>query len=149
MPPAPGRRRGTAADVRPDRIRRIADFRVALRVFERHVEQAVRRHGLTPQRFFLLLQIEGASVRGEAVGVGEVAARLQLSANSVTELIRRAEDAGLVSRRQSRSDARVVHVRLTARGRRQLHAALRESERYRGELREAFDRLIERFEAAG
>lgn len=138
---------GSMREISAERIRQVADFRAALRAFERHVEQAVRRHGLTPQRFLLLLQIEGVSTRGRPVTVGEVAERLRLSANSVTELATRAEGAGLVRREPSRSDARAVHLRLTPLGRRRLRAALRESERYRQELRDAFEQLIERFEA--
>jgi DNA-binding MarR family transcriptional regulator len=147
MAPTPERRARSRKGVPPGRIQRTADFRVALRIFERHVEQAARRHGLTPQRFFLLLQIEGASAGGRSVGIGEIADRLQLSANGVTELVARAADAGLVTRNQSPEDARAVHVLLTPEGRSRLEDVVLETDRYRNDLRHAFDSLIERFEA--
>jgi DNA-binding MarR family transcriptional regulator len=124
-------------------VARIAEFRAALRRFERHVEQAARRQGLTPQRFSLLLQIEGAA---GVLRVGELAERMQLTPNTVTELIIRAEDARLVRRASSAEDARVVHLETTAEGRRRLYATLAEADSYRAELREAFDHLAERFE---
>ena len=125
---------------------RIAEFRACLRTFERHVEHAARRHGLTPQRFLLLLQIEGAPDARQSLGVAEAADRLKLSANGVTELVIRAEDAGLVTRAPSPADARAVELRLTACGRERLHGVLVDIEAYRDELREAFERLSERFE---
>jgi DNA-binding MarR family transcriptional regulator len=78
--------------------------------------------------------------------VGEIAQRLQLSPNGVTELIDRAERAGLVVREPSAGDARVVHLHVTDEGRRRLEGALLEADAYRDELRLAFDRLAERFE---
>ena len=140
--PARGSRDGSGT-IGAQQVARIAEFRAALRRFERHVEQAARRHGLTPQRFLLLLQIEGAAGR---LRVGELAERMQLTPNTVTELIIRAEDAQLVRRSSSAEDARVVHLETTAEGRRRLHATLAEAESYREELREAFDHLAERFE---
>jgi DNA-binding MarR family transcriptional regulator len=126
-----------------EQVARIAEFRAALRRFDRHVERAARRHGLTPQRFSLLLQIEGAA--GD-LRVGELAERMQLTPNAVTELIIRAEEARLVRRAASAADGRVVHLETTAQGRRRLYATLAEADGYRTELRRAFDHLAERFE---
>ena len=47
----------------------------------------------------------------------ELADRLQLAQSTVTELVRRAEETGLVAREQSPDDARVAHLRLTSGGR--------------------------------
>jgi DNA-binding MarR family transcriptional regulator len=142
--PSRGSRNGSNdGTIGAQQVARIAEFRAALRRFERHVEQAGRRQGLTPQRFLLLLQIEGAAGR---LRVGELAERMQLTPNTVTELIIRAEDAQLVRRSSSAEDARVVHLETTAEGRRRLQATLVEAESYRAELREAFDHLAERFE---
>jgi DNA-binding MarR family transcriptional regulator len=143
--------RRPAADIGPasiphERLVQIAEFRAAMRLFDRHVERTARRHGLTPQRFLLLLQIEGTRHGSERPGVGEIAQRLQLSPNGVTELIDRAEAAGLVVREASAGDARVVHLHVTDEGRRRLEGALLEADAYREELRLAFDRLAERFE---
>ena len=136
----------STATVPLERIIRIAEFRACMRIFDRHVEQAARRNRLTPQRFLLLLQIEGAPESRQSVGIGELAERLQLSPNSVTELVTRAEEAGLVARAPSPDDARAVQLRLTRTGRQRLHGVLVEIEGYRDELRAAFEALSERFE---
>jgi DNA-binding MarR family transcriptional regulator len=142
------RDRGAPGSIPDEQLVRIAEFRAALRRFERHVEQAARRHRLTPQRFLLLLQIEGTRHGVERPGVGEIADRLQLRPNGVTELIDRAVAAGLVIRQPSSDDARVVHLDLTAEGRRRLGGTLVEADAYREELRLAFEGLAERFEEA-
>ena len=45
-----------------------------------------------------------------------LADRLQLAQSSVTELVSRAQHAGLLERTPSSADARVVHLRLSAQG---------------------------------
>ncbi len=86
----------------------------------RKTEQTARRSGLTPQRHLLLLMIKGAPDGTERSTVTELAERLQLAQSTVTELVRRAEDAGLIEREQSSSDGRVVYLRLTKEGERRL-----------------------------
>jgi DNA-binding MarR family transcriptional regulator len=48
--------------------------------------------------------------------VGALVERLQLSQSTVTELVQRAEDVGLVRRTPSTDDARVVFLSVTDRG---------------------------------
>ena len=79
-----------------------------------------RRSGLTPQRHLLLLMIKGAPDGSERSTVTELSERLQLAQSTVTELVRRAEDAGLIEREQSASDGRVAYLRLTKEGERRL-----------------------------
>jgi len=98
----------------------LAGLRSALRVFMRQTEQTARRSGLTPQRHLLLLMIKGAPDGSERSTVTELSERLQLAQSTVTELVRRAEDAGLLEREQSESDGRVVYLRLTPEGERRL-----------------------------
>ena len=43
----------------------------------------------------------------------ELAERLQLAQSTVTELVSRAEEVGLVMREQSAADGRVAHLRLS------------------------------------
>jgi DNA-binding MarR family transcriptional regulator len=62
----------------------------------------------------------------------------------VTELVRRAEEAGLVDREQSQTDARVAHLRLTAEGERRLRLSFTQLATEREQLREAFGQLDER-----
>ena len=98
----------------------LAGLRSALRVFMRQTEQMARRSGLTPQRHLLLLMIKGAPDGSERSTVTELAERLQLAQSTVTELVSRAEDAGLIEREQSASDGRVIYLRLTKEGERRL-----------------------------
>jgi DNA-binding MarR family transcriptional regulator len=119
----------------------VAEFRAALRSFLRQSERVARRSGLTPQRYLLLLMIKGAPDRSERSTVTELARRLQLAQSTVTELVSRAEEAGLVTREQSGMDGRVAHLRLTGEGERRLRACLTTLETERRQLREAVDFL--------
>src|ERR1700747_3252067 len=96
----------------------VADFREALRRFLRQSERVARQSGLTPQRHLLLLMIKGAPDGSEESTVTALGERLQLAQSTVTELVSRAEEAGLVERTQSQTDARVAHLRLTPEGER-------------------------------
>ena len=98
----------------------LAGLRSALRVFMRQSEMLARSSGLTPQRHLLLLMIKGAPDGSERSTVTELSERLQLAQSTVTELVRRAEDAGLIEREPSESDGRVAYLRLTAEGERRL-----------------------------
>src|SRR2546430_17394704 len=100
-----------------------AEFRASLRRFLRRSERVARACGLTPQRYLLLLMVKGAPNGSEQSTVTELAERLQLAQSTVTELVSRAEDTGLIVRAQSESDARVAHLRLTAEGERRLEPA--------------------------
>jgi DNA-binding MarR family transcriptional regulator len=91
-----------------------ARFRTALRRFMRESETASRAAGVTPQQYLLLLQV-AASEDGTAT-VTELVKRLVLTQSTVTELVQRAEAAGLLERRSAAHDARVVHLSLSERG---------------------------------
>jgi DNA-binding MarR family transcriptional regulator len=125
----------------PDEVKRVADFRAALRAFMRTSERNARSSGLTPQRYLLLLMIKGAPDGQEQSTVTELADRLQLAQSSVTELVRRAEAAGLIERAQSAADARVAYLRLTDEGERRLADAFTSNEQERDELRTAIAHL--------
>src|SRR3954451_2536593 len=98
----------------------VADFRAALRGFMRQSERISRQYGLTPQRYSLLLMIKGSPSGREESTVTELSERLQLAQSTVTELVSRAEETGLIEREQSVRDARVAHLRLTEEGERRL-----------------------------
>jgi DNA-binding MarR family transcriptional regulator len=106
-----------------DEYVRVAEFRSALRRFLRRSEKVARASGLTPQRYLLLLMIKGAPDGRERSTVTELADRLQLAQSTVTELVSRAEQAGLVTREPSGLDGRVAYVRLTDEGERRLAQA--------------------------
>ena len=97
-----------------------AEFRAALRRFLRVSEDASREHGLTPRRHLLLLMIKGAPDGTETSTVSELCERLQLAQSTVTELVQRAEGAGLIRREQSGADGRVVNLHLTDEGEQRL-----------------------------
>ena len=127
---------------------RVAEFRTALREFESRSEQVVRRWGLTPQRYLLLLMIKGAPDGGERATMTELKDRMKVSPNTASDLVSRAEDAGLVVRTPAKHDLRVVHVTLTAEGDRLLSGAMRENEEYRRELARRFEALNTAFQAS-
>ena len=119
----------------------VAEFRTALRRYARRSERVARQYGLTPQRYLLLLMIKGAADGKEQSTVTELADRLQLAQSTVTELVRRAEETGLVTREQSQDDARVAHLRLTPEGNQRLMQSFTELSTERAQLREAFAQL--------
>ncbi|HYH32707.1 MAG TPA: MarR family winged helix-turn-helix transcriptional regulator [Pseudonocardia sp.] len=93
----------------------LAQFRFGIRRYLRFSEEVVRRDGLTPQQYQLLLALKGFPGRDWAT-VREVADRLQLRHHSVVELINRAQAEDLVERAADPDDGRVVRVLLTERG---------------------------------
>ena len=119
----------------------VAEFRAALRQFLRTTERVARRSGLTPQRYLLLLMIKGAPDGSEQSTVTELAERLQLAQSTVTELVSRAIDTGLIDREQSVLDARVAHLRLTEEGERRLARAFTTLAAERSNVRQAFAHL--------
>ena len=121
----------------------VAEFRTALRRFLRRSERVARQSGLTPQRYLLLLMIKGAASGTQQSTVTELADRLQLAQSTVTELVRRAEEVGLVTREQSSQDARVAHLRLTPEGDRRLMQSITLLTTERAQLRDAIAHLSE------
>ena len=115
-----------------------SDLRSALRRFERRSEQVSRRHDLTPRQYLLLLMLKSAEMRDAPATITELVERLALTQSTVTELVQRAEDAGLVSREPSQTDGRVVHLSLTPLGADRLQGAFSEL----GPERELLVRLL-------
>jgi DNA-binding MarR family transcriptional regulator len=93
----------------------LARFRFGIRRYLRFSEETVRRHGVTPQQYQLMLALKGFPGRDWAV-VRELADRLQLRHHSVVELVNRAQSQGLVDRTGDPDDARAVRVVLTDQG---------------------------------
>ena len=107
-----------------ERYQHVADLWRHMREFSRASERAARRHGLTPQRYWLLLMIKGAADGRQVASVGQLTNDLQLAQSSATELIDRAEIANLVRRNAAEHDRRRMEVRLTAEGERRLRAVV-------------------------
>jgi DNA-binding MarR family transcriptional regulator len=94
-------------------------FRVALRKFLHWSEAQAKAVGLTPSQHQLLLCVRGAAGPTDP-SIGDVAECLMLRHHSAVELVDRAELAGIVLRRTDPDDARVIRVRMTAKGSRLL-----------------------------
>ena len=117
---------------------RAAAFRSALRRFLARTNEVSASAGLTSQRYDLLLAVKTGD--GETSTVGDLAKRLSLPQPATTELVKRAEEMGLIERSVWAADRRVSVLRLTAKAdarlmqafvalrdeRRQLHEAMRE-----------------------
>ena len=76
-------------------------------------KQALARLGLTYPQYLVLLVLWET----DALGVGELGARLYLDSGTLTPLLKRLESAGLVSRTRVAGDERRVLVTLTPAGR--------------------------------
>ncbi len=98
-----------------------AELRVALRRFLRRTEDVVRIHRLTTQRYQLLLLIKASGGRAT---VASLSRSLHMGQTSVTQLVRRAEQLGLLRREPSETDRRVRYLLLTTEGERRLAAAV-------------------------
>jgi DNA-binding MarR family transcriptional regulator len=124
--------------------RRAAEFRLALRRFIAHSDKAARRARLTPQRYVLMLAVKGMPRSDEQVTMTQLADWLELAPSTVTELVDRAEAAGLVQRLKG-TDGRFVSVRLTEEGERRLDSAFLAIRRERDELLHQFEHTRRRF----
>ena len=102
-----------------------ARLRRVLRQLEVRTEEVCRAHGLSTDQYLLLLAIRGAPNGSQSASITELAEWLLLAHNGVAERVRRAEQAGLVSRERSDADRRVTRVRLTADAQARLDGAYR------------------------
>lgn len=98
---------------------RLSRFRWKLRRFLRVSEDICRGFGITMLHYQLMLHTQAFEGR-EWASIGEIAERLQAQPHGVVALVTRCEQAGLVERRASELDGRLVEVHLTAKGRRML-----------------------------
>ena len=124
---------------------RAAAFRSELRRFLRRSEALAADVGLTPQRYDLLLQLKAAP--GGQSTVTELGKRLHLRQTAVTELVKRAEEAGLVQRRRSDTDRRVYLLELTEDGDRRVTRVFNALRRDREAFARAFEQLDLSFRA--
>jgi DNA-binding MarR family transcriptional regulator len=97
----------------------VAEFRHQIRRYLRFSDGAVRRAGLEPRQYQMLLALKGlpTDVRPR---IGELAEQLQIQHHSAVELVDRLEAGGLVKRQRGAEDRREVLVLLTAAGERVL-----------------------------
>jgi DNA-binding MarR family transcriptional regulator len=121
----------------------VAALREAVRACLRESELIIQPNGVTPQRHLLLLMIKGAPDGSERSTVTELAAPLRLAQTTVTDQVRRAENAGLIARESSPDDARVAILRLTTEGERRLARAFHAHATKRKRLRALVRRLAD------
>ena len=126
-----------------DEYRRAAELREALRHFLRGSDRVTRAHGLTTQRYELLLMIKAARDGSERVTLGELIERLDAPQSTVTELVHRAEDLGLVQRELNARNRRVIYLRLTAEGESRLAASVAALAQERRQLISLLSRLAD------
>src|SRR5690242_1507727 len=143
--PATRPRRGPP-DVEAE-LERTAAFRTELRRFLHRTVAVTAEAGLTPQRYDLLLMIKTAANRAEPATVGSLCRDLDLQQTAVTELVKRAEEAGLVARERSRDDGRVYELGLTDEGERRLLLVFGLLTNERHALVDSFRELSDRFHA--
>ena len=124
----------------------LAEFRYRLRRFQRVMEEQVRKLGVNPQQYQLVLAVKGLP-RNQAPTIGSLAERMQLNHNSMVELVDRSERSGLLRRGRCGPDRRLVTLSITAEGEallRKLGSAAREELRGSGpSLIDAVRRLTE------
>jgi DNA-binding MarR family transcriptional regulator len=106
----------------------LGEFRYQLRRFLRHMEEASRVLGASPQQYQLVLAIKGLP-KDMAPTITQLAERMQLNHNSMVELVDRCEENHLLRRARSSTDRRQVTLSITSEGEtllRQLGVAARQ-----------------------
>jgi DNA-binding MarR family transcriptional regulator len=131
----------------PDELARAAAFRTELRRFLHRTEAVAADLGLTPQRYDLLLQLKAAPSGYSTVT--ELGRLLHLRQTAVTELVKRAEEAGLIRRRRSEEDRRVFLLELTEDGNTRVTRVFEALRRDRAALARVFEDLDHSFRASG
>ncbi|MDR3107436.1 MAG: MarR family winged helix-turn-helix transcriptional regulator, partial [Bifidobacteriaceae bacterium] len=99
------------------RVTRLAKYLDQMRA------EAFERHGLQGWEFDVLAELRRSGEPYELTP-GQMSAAILLSTGAMTNRLNRIEAAGLIERHEDPKDGRVVRVRLTAAGRRQVDAAL-------------------------
>ena len=105
----------TQQEITKTEFEALSEFRFQIRRFERFSEDIIQAQGITSLQYLLMLHIKGYPGRSYA-NVKELADRLQAKAHGVVALVTRCEALGLVQRRRSETDGRVVEVHLLSKG---------------------------------
>ncbi len=153
----PGRRAGRSTRVPPEAFELALELRRIVQALALHSRELHKSYRLTSPQLWVLKAV----VRDGPLRAGELARRLSLTASSLSILLDRMEKRGLVRRVRSRSDRRVVEVRLSATGRalaarapdpaqgRLLRGLAERSPRELKELLGAVKRIVELMEGPG
>lgn len=87
--------------------------RLMTRLYRPHLEKL----GLTYPQYLGMLALWETDRRGETATVAGLGERLMLDSGTLSPLLKRLEAAGLVTRRRSSADERIVEIHLTDAGR--------------------------------
>lgn len=136
-----GARAATSGGPTTAQFEEAAALREALRLFSRRSELVIRENGLTPRSFQLLLMVKTARDGSGHASLSELEERLQLGKSTITELVTRNEERGLIRRELDRNRRGAIVVRLTPAGNRRLTATVAANGDERGRLRDALARL--------
>lgn len=117
--PSAARRRQSAPRAADPTREVLSALRRIIRATDLHSRQLAREVGLTTPQVVVLQAIRDL---GE-VTTGQLSRRVSLSQGTVTTILDRLEAGGLVERYRNTADRRVVHSRLTRRGRAVLRRA--------------------------
>ena len=109
-------------------------LRLALRRFQAATDVVTRHHGLTPRQYDLLAVLHGSDATRHTPSL--IAVDLRLGRNTLTELVTRAAEAGLVHRTPHGTDARAKRIVPTSEGTRRYFAAVTELRPERARLLE-------------
>jgi DNA-binding MarR family transcriptional regulator len=99
----------------PGDFENLLAFRTSLRRFLHWSQTQARAVGLTPAQHQLLVAIKGHP-GGQDPTISDLAEYLLLRHHSVVELVDRAANAGVVTRRRDAEDGRLTRVALTTDG---------------------------------
>ncbi len=97
----------------------LQQLRIVMRLAGNHSAQVERSTGIPGAQLWALHEVAQA----DGLSVGELAQRLRVHQTTVSNLLNRLEAAALVRKGRSPDDQRIVHIHLTAAGRRALKAA--------------------------
>jgi MarR family transcriptional regulator, organic hydroperoxide resistance regulator len=97
----------------------LQQLRVVVRLAGNHSAHVERSTGISGAQLWALHEIAQA----DGLRVGELAARLRVHQTTASNLLNRLEAAGLVRKGRSPDDQRIVHIHLSAAGRRALRGA--------------------------
>lgn len=110
------RNTSSVRELSPAEYTTLAEFRYRLARFLRRRKDAARSEGLQAQQYELLLALSGLPA-DKPPTIKELASQLRLEHHTVVELADRLEKRGLLMRRSSAADRRVVLLEVTRAGR--------------------------------
>ena len=105
-----------ARHVAPVGLDVLQQLRVLVRLAGNHSAQIERSTGISGAQLWALDEV----ARADGLRVGELARRLRVHQTTASNLLNRLEAAGLVRKGRSPDDQRIVHIHLSAAGRRAL-----------------------------